>query len=299
MKRKQLVGLEPSQYEHDFDREALNALKKLKGFDTVMKFFLDWAYVKWNIIAYQGSNFQITMDSCPELYRLMKEAQKILDVDLLPQLYTKWDYSINGFTTGWKDSTLMVLNSGTVDLLEDDELLYVVGHEFGHIKSGHVVYHMMANMFGSFVSQIPGMELLSGPIYYALMYWSRMSEFTADRAGLLTTQNIDACITAIMKGSGVPLHHHGKMMKESFLKQARDFSESFKGVGSSLMKTAMIAGSTHPWGVMRASELLKWYESGEYEKVLNHAASVATQCPRCKKTLKKDTKVCPYCGTTL
>lgn len=297
MERKKLIGLQTDTYEHPFDREALSYLKKLKGFDKVMSFFLNWTQVKWDVVALQGSNFQVTSESCPELFKIAKDVQKTLDVDLMPLLYIEWDYSINGYTTGWEGSTLMVLNSGTVDLLNDSQLRYIVGHEFGHIKSGHVIYHALARVFGQFMSMVPGLGKLGLPIYYALQYWSRMSELSADRAGLLATQNIDACIEAMMKMAGVPLKEHDKLAKETFLRQARNFSESMNNLGGKAIKTAMIAGSSHPWMVMRASELLKWYESGEYENVLSAVNSNVCVNHRCGEALPAGTEVCPYCGT--
>lgn len=297
MERKKLIGLQTSAYEHPFDREALKQLKKLKGFDSVMSFFLNWTQIKWDIVALQGSNFQVTRESCPELYKLAKDVQKTLDVDLMPLLYTEWSYDINGYTTGWDDSTLMVLNSGTVDLLNDSQLRYVVGHEFGHIKSGHVIYHALARVFGQMMTMVPGLGNLGLPLYYALQYWSRMSEFSADRAGLLATQDIDACIEAMMKMAGVPLKEHEKIAKETFLRQAREFTESMNGLGGKAIKAAMIAGSSHPWVVMRASELLKWYESGEYDKVLSGVKTNVCVNRRCGEVLPEGTEVCPYCGT--
>ena len=146
MERVHLINLAPQTYEHSFDKAALNTLRNLPGFDTVTNFILNWAAVKWNLVAMQGSNFHVTRESCPELYKQIKEDAAVLGVVDFPEIYTEWGYAVNGYTTGNKDKTMLVLNSGAVDLLTDSQLNYVIGHELGHIKSGHVLYHLMAQL---------------------------------------------------------------------------------------------------------------------------------------------------------
>ncbi len=293
-KKKILFGLDPKSYEHEFDKAALKAMKALPGFDTVVNFFLNWTYIKWHVIELQGSNFLVTRESCPELYDLVRDVADTLDLRPLPRFYTQWGYNINGYTTGYKEDTLLVLNSGAVDLLSEDELRYVVGHEGGHIRSAHTIYHVMGQLFNSAIGQIPIVGSLATPIYYALLYWIRMSEFTADRAGLLACQNIDAAISAIIKMSGLPQRYFENMNKEAFIKQATEFRQSFCGFTDKAIKTLTIAGSSHPWTVLRAAELLAWYESGEYQKVLDSVSS--RECSVCHSQIPARSTKCPYCG---
>lgn len=297
LSKKILFGLDSKLYEHNFDRKALVALRAVPGFDKVVNWFLNWTYIKWHVIELQGSNFLVTRESCPELYELVHDVADTLDVRPLPRFYTQWGYDINGYTTGYKEDTILVLNSGTVDLLTDDELRYVAGHEMGHVKSGHVLYHTMGNLFNVAISQIPLVSAITKPVYYALMYWIRMSEFTADRAGLLACQDIDAAVNAIIKMSGLPLKYFERMDKEAFIKQATEFKESFKGFADTAIKTLTIAGSSHPWTVLRAAELLKWYESGEYQKILDGIENVV--CPECNMQIPAGSVQCPYCGSKL
>lgn len=295
--KKILFGLNSKLYEHNFDKKALAALKAVPGFDQVVNWFLNWTYIKWHVIELQGSNFLVTRESCPELYELVHDVADTLDVRPLPRFYTQWGYDINGYTTGYKEDTILVLNSGTVDLLTDEELRYVAGHEMGHVKSGHVLYHTMGELFNVAISQIPLVSTMTKPIYYALMYWIRMSEFTADRAGLMACQNIDAAINAIIKMSGLPLKYFEKMDSDAFIKQATEFKDSFKGLADTTIKTLTIAGSSHPWTVLRAAELLKWYESGEYQKILDGIGNLV--CPECNMQIPAGVKQCPYCGSKI
>ena len=291
MEKRNLVGLDPTSYEHPFDRAALKALKAIPALDKVTNFVLNWAYIKWHLVELQGSNFRVTRDSCPELYKLTRTVSKRIDVRDFPKIYTQWGYFINAYTAGYDNDVLLVIYSGAVDLLNEDELTYVIGHEMGHIKSGHNLYHYMASIVGSAAAFIPGGQGFIAPIYAALKYWDRMSEFTADRAGLLACQDIDVALNAIIKMSGMPMKYFEHMNRDMFLEQAKEFEERFSGIADQAIKAISIIDESHPWTVMRAAELIKWYESGDYQSLLN-----TVSMHECGNWVPSDSKVCPFCG---
>ena len=293
---KKLVGLKSETYEHPFDREALNKLKKIPGVDTITNFLLNWTYVNWHLIELQGSHFRITHESCPELYSLIKEVEETLDITDRPKIYTKWGYNINGYTTGTKDNTLMMLNSGSIDLLSESQLKYIIGHEMGHIKSNHVLYHMMAEFLPTIVNLIPGGNILVAPIQLALLYWQRMSELTADRAGLLACQDKEATLEAIVKMAGLPQKYFDNINEDAFLKQAEEFEKLHEGFINGAMANLTIMTSSHPWTVFRAAELVKWINSGAYDSVLSGLNT--KRCIVCETVVATDTSVCPVCGST-
>lgn len=299
MGKKQLLGLSPREYEHPFDKEALARLEKIPGLGTVTNAFLNWTYVKWHFIELQGSNFKITEESCPELYHLVKEVESTLDISDTPEVYTQWGYSVNGYTTGTKGNTIMVLNSGSVDLLSSEQLRFVIGHEMGHIKSNHILYHMMAQFFPMLASLAPVVGGFVGTtLEFVLMYWSRMSEFTADRAGLLACQDKDAALSAIVKMAGLPLKYFENINKESFLEQAKEFERMHKNFLSGTMQNLSILTSSHPWTVYRAAELIKWVNSGEYDRILSKTTANTKRCCVCGHVVPLDVDVCPYDGSS-
>ena len=124
----------------------------------------------------------------------------------------------------------------------------------------------MAQVVNFFIDAIPGGTIVAGGLQFALYYWYRMSEFTADRAGLMCCQNPDAMMSAFIKMAGLPLNEFNNIRTETFIQQARDFKMlDYEGMNK-VVKFLSIADETHPWTVMRASELLKWIDSGEYNK---------------------------------
>ena len=293
---KKLLELDSRVYEHPVDRAAMKKLEKLPGFDKLTNFVMNWAYVKWQLIDLRGSNFRVTEQSCPELYNQVKDIAAVLDVRDFPEIYTEWGYYVNAYTSGYKEDTLLTIYSGAVDLLTKEQLDYVIGHEFGHIKSKHLLYHMMAEMFAVFANQLPIASELILPLRIALTYGHRMSEFTADRAGLLACQDIDAAINTEIITAGVPKKYFGSVDRNAFLEQAKEFEYLLTGA-ESVIKNISVLDNTHPWTVLRAAELIKWYESGEYDRIISQYAAI--NCPHCNFEIPGNRDECPICGRFL
>lgn len=266
--KKILTGLNQDLYEHPFDREALDKLEAIPFLTTAMEWVTSNTIERIYTVQYTGSNIKVTKDSYPQIYEYLEYACKILDIKNIPDLYIEWNYGINACTVG-AEHPIIIINSGLVDLCDDDEIMFIIGHELGHIKSNHMLYHMMAQIIDSVIDAIPGASLVAGGLQYALYYWNRMSEFSADRAGLLCCQNRDAAIRAFIKMAGLPQSQFANMDCDAFIRQARDFKMLDMDGVNKVFKLLAIADSSHPWTVMRAAELLNWMDSGEYRSRLD------------------------------
>ena len=254
--KKILKGLSHEQYEHPFDQKALAALEATPGLGAAGKFFTKHTVERFQTILHTGSSIKVTNYNYPKIYEYLQYACQILDV-AVPDLYVQWGYEINAQTTG-AEHPLIILNSGLIDLCDDDEIMFIIGHELGHIKSNHMLYHMLAQTINIIIEAIPGGNIVAAPLQYALYYWDRMSEFTADRAGLLCCQNKDAAIRAFMKMGGLPIKEYNNLNYQTFIQQAADFkSLDYDGLNK-IVKYITIAEQSHPWTVMRAAELMNW-----------------------------------------
>lgn len=263
-----LTGLEHSQYEHPFDKKALENLESSTLLTKLFKYLTKHTVERIYTVQYTGSNLKVTKDNYPQIHHYLEEACQILDLQKIPDLYIDWSYSINACTVG-AENPIIILNSGLIDLCNDEEIMFIIGHEVGHIKSNHMLYHMMAQVINYVIDMLPGGSIFAGGFQYLLYYWYRMSEFTADRAGLLCCQNQDAMIRAFIKMAGLPLQEFDNIQTNTFLQQSRDFQMLDYDGMNKVVKFLSIADSTHPWTVMRSSELLKWIDAGEYDKFVN------------------------------
>ena len=309
VERRKLTGLRPQSYEHPSDMRALNVLENTPGLGMLIKKCNEFGLERFLRIQYTGSNLCVNADNFPEIYEKVDEACKILDMPIRPDVYITAEGNINAIVAGTQHP-LLVLTSSAIDQLTDDELLFVIGHEIGHMKSGHILYYQMAQYFHVIAAMIDKVTLglgavLSTPIQIALLNWKRTSEFTSDRAGLLVCQDPNVAIGAMIKLAGLPKKYFGKFNADDFNPQAKDCSGMDESRLDWIAKAVSIMGQSHPWTVMRANEFLRWIDSGEYDRVLKmpHEAPALPPpipavkfCVNCGGGLSGSEVFCPGCG---
>ncbi|MDY4576059.1 MAG: M48 family metallopeptidase [Intestinibacter sp.] len=307
--KKNLVGLKSREYEHIDDARALENFRNNKNIEKVVRLYIEYDIERISKIQYTGSNILVTQENIPYLYDALCKVCEILDVKKIPKLYVKQGF-INACTIGCNDP-IIVVDSACLSLLDYDELLFILGHEVGHIKSEHVLYHNISQFLPIIASIVGNVTLGLGELALQgvslLMYnWYRKSEFTADRAGLLACQNIDAAISTMTKLAGFPYNFYDSINSEMILKQATDFEELDNSKYNKIMKYLSIMNSDHPWTVLRAKELKSWYDNGEYKRILNRNGNnqitsnqinyVQKFCTQCGSKLKPTAKFCTFCG---
>ena len=266
-----LRGLDPREYEHPLDKKALDALEGTPGLELLVKKSNQYGIERVMRVQYTGSNIKVYKANFPQLYQALETVCNVLDVHPVPDLYIELGF-INGLTTG-VEKPIIVLTSGCVGLLSHDELLFILGHEVGHIKSQHILYHQMAlalPIIGGFVGELTlGLgKIVVDALLLPLLNWYRKSEFTADRAGLLACQNADAATTAMMKMAGAPPSYYRSLKPSDFEKQAKEFEGFDIDKLDKIAKYVSVMYQDHPWTVMRGHELYRWIESGEYDQIL-------------------------------
>jgi Zn-dependent protease with chaperone function len=308
--RQKLTGLRPQTYEHPADRQALDILQGTTGLETLVRKCNEYGLERLLRVQYTGSYLRVTADSFPDIHAKVLAAAEIIDLPIVPDVYLQPLGELNALTAG-VEKPILVLSASAVDALTQDELDFVIAHELGHIKSGHVLYHQIATFMPVIGDMIGAAtlglgSLLSAPLQMALLRWQRMSEFTADRAGLLGCQDVTAAIGAMMKVAGLPQRFHGAVNSEDFIAQAREFEALGEDWINWTAKLLTGMGQTHPWTVMRAHEFLNWIDAGDYDRVLalprtevsvEPGSSAARFCTQCGRALSGTEQFCPGCGT--
>jgi Zn-dependent protease with chaperone function len=264
--RKILTQIAPVTWEHPADRAALQTLRSVPGFDEVVKKIVGFFGERGFRLLFQANAVRVGPTQFPRLNALYTDVLTSMDWQVRPELFVSQTPFVNAGAYGM-DRPFIVINSGAMNLLDDDEMRTLLGHELGHVMSGHALYHTILILI-VFVGLnfLPFLtSLVLAPIRYALLEWARKSELSADRAGLLAAQDPRASMRMFLKMAG------GGDMKEmdleTFLQQAKEYEET-GGAIDRIFKILNTLEQSHPFNTLRAAELERWIAAGSYEKVL-------------------------------
>jgi len=265
--RKILTAIAPVSWEHPADRAALQGLRAVPGFDTAVKKILAFIGGEQGVrLIFQANAVKVGPKQFPRLHSMLDEVKTTLDWEKDVELYVSQTPIANAMAVGF-DEPFIVIHSGTMSLLNDDEQRVVLGHELGHVMSGHALYHTILYLIVLFgFANLPflaGIALL--PIRLALMEWYRKSELSADRAGLLACQSREDSLRLNMKFAGGG--DTSAMDLDVYMEQAKEYAEG-GGPLDTIYKILNTLDLDHPFSSMRAAELQKWIDKGEYDKIV-------------------------------
>ncbi len=266
--RREFPGISTRAWEHPADRTALVMLRSLSGFDSVLRMLSGLLRERQHRLLYLATAVRVDERQFRTLHELRADCVRILDAPVTPEMFVIQDPAANAFTVGM-DAPFIVLTTGLVDLFDIEELRFAIGHELGHAMSGHAVYRTMLmhllRLAGS-IGWMPVGGWALRAIVAALMEWSRKSELSGDRAGLLCGQDVEASVRVHMKQAG------GAMVREmnhaAFLEQADDYDRT-GDLRDGVLKLLNLELQSHPFSVLRAAELRRWIASGEYDRILD------------------------------
>lgn len=178
------------------------------------------------------------------------------DMDMkVPNMYVlESSGMLNAFATRFFGKNMVVIYSELFDLSEEgkeDELMFVLAHEFAHIKRRHVLVHMLV---------LPAMFIpLLGEAYM------RACEYTCDRYAAFYVQNIEASKQALtMLAIGKKLAP--KVNQDAFVNQISEESGFFAWLSEKL--------STHPHLPKRLNALDNWSFPEEKELIKEKKTTV-------------------------
>lgn len=264
--RVRLTGISSRAYEHPADRSALVALRKLSGFDTLLKRLFGLFNERAFRLTYLGSSVRVSERQFPHIHEMVRDGAYILDLPEVPECYVMQTPLVNAMALG-RDKPFIVINTGMVELLDAEELRAVIGHELGHILSGHAVYRTMLVILLRLAARAAFLPIALAltAIIWGLEEWFRKSELSCDRAGLLAGQDLDASRRVLMKlAGGAQL---SELNPDAFREQAHEY-DAVPDLRDSVLKILQLQGTTHPFAVVRFAELDYWATHGDYERIL-------------------------------
>jgi Zn-dependent protease with chaperone function len=266
--RVRFPEISPRAYEHPADKGALAGLRAVPGVSEVLRAAAGLFSERGERLMALASAIRVGERQYPTLDRLRLECAATLDLPALPNLYVVRSADANAFAIGM-DQPFIVLTTDLVEALDTEALRFVIGHEMGHILSGHAVLRTLLIrliQLQASMSLVPIGALGLRAVIAALREWFRKAELTCDRAGLLCGQDAQAALrTHIYLAGGTDL---AEIDIPSFLRQAEEY-EQIEDIRDSIHKFRNVELMTHPLAVVRAAQLQRWAATADYRRILS------------------------------
>lgn len=281
--RKRFEGITSDAFVTEADRKALHALERVPLLPSVLRKFHDLGVDRWFYCMNMASAVRCGPKQYPTLYGMFQESCSILDMPE-PELYVSGNPFPNAFAGG-VERPFVTVRSSMINTLSDEGLFHLIGHELGHIKSGHMLYHTVGRILVPLIQSLGRRLPILGDaaaigLVFAFYEWMRQSEISCDRAGLIVSQDLETSLRAMLALAAGENRMSGEMSLEAFMEQARTYKEApgLDQLGKIFLYFTMTWSYSHPQPVHRAQLLEKWYEKGYFDRLLrgHYDASAVT-----------------------
>lgn len=151
----------------------------------------------------EGHSLKVEKELLPDFYNLCHEVKDKLGFTEKVDFYITGDSSVNAFSVAAEDENepnIVNVNSALFDLMNTDELKFVIGHELGHLANKDTQLARLINFVFPPTASVPI------TLQYKIRLHQQLAELVADRYGYIATENLDVCVTAFFKmASGLDL----------------------------------------------------------------------------------------------
>ena len=185
-----------SDYEDPSEGKLRAVLPLVWPWPQLTRLFIEHLGEPWLSGKLSGQGARAGPRQLEEVHRLSSQAAERLGVPL-PEVFVKRSTAIEMTLLGTGGRSILVVTSAQLELAEVDELFYLIGRQMGHLKSGHVValtlLQWMKDAIGS------NLKNLAIPALLMAYRWQRAATFTADRAGLIVSQDLEGACRALLR----------------------------------------------------------------------------------------------------
>lgn len=256
-----LYGLRVRDFAHPDDLVAMKALKKSAALNKLISFVEDKSTRVILQTQTLGNCVRISAQSNERLYRIVRETCDVLGYNQMPEIYTFRSYNSDVIPHG-VNHPVIVVPDFVVNAFDDSLLQFTVGRAVTRLMSEHLKLYVAANAINR-ITDYEG-SIVSDTIKVPLANWMRKSELTADRGGLLATQDFHSAMKFLMIKAGMPFSQVENVDERDYIDTCMSDS---KLVNAS--KKLQTLSNYQGWANDRVIELYLWYAKGAYDELLD------------------------------
>jgi Zn-dependent protease with chaperone function len=259
------TGISPKAYEHPADRAATAALQSIPMLNTLVRKLIEWGYERAVRQTYMANAVKVGENQLPELWASHLAVCRILDVSPVPDLYVTRPVLGIAMAVG-VENPMVVVDAGALGRLGPGEQRAVLAHELGHILSDHMVYRTALAILLMVGGMLPFLFALPyRAVRYVLLEWFRASELSCDRAAAIAVRDPQIVCRLLMVLSGGM--SADQLNLDAFMTQCRDYDD-WDDPSDRMRRFFSEINATYPHSVKRVSEVMKWVQSGEYDRII-------------------------------
>ncbi len=232
--------------------------------DTVVRKLIEWRYERALRQIYLGNSIKVGENQLPELWA---SHPACAGSSTCPRSTTCTSpRPVPGMAQAiGSGKPMIVIDSMVLQRLGPGEQRVVLAHELGHILSDHVVYVTALNIL---LAVSMGCRSSSDSLprgRAVLLEWYRATELSCDRAATLAVRDPQiVCRTLMVTAGGLPA---SELNLDAFMTQAIEY-ESWDDPSDRVRRFFNEIGQTHTYAVRRVCEVMKWVQSGEYDRII-------------------------------
>ena len=256
--KKSRRHLKPSiALEKQLSKQIYNALQGAAVEAVLKKIQTSSADTYWRS-SMEGHSLKVQEDLLPDFYRLCHDVKKKLRFEEPVDFYITGDSSVNAFSVaaeGKGEPNIVNVNSALFDLMTEEELRFVIGHELGHLINKDTKLNRLVRFV------FPPEAAVPVSLQYKIRLHDQLAELVADRYGYMATDDLGVCVTAFFKlASGLDLVKMNVSLDALIADNNRRLNYFLKDKG--------ISRATHPVNPIRV-QALNLFSTMETQQDLN------------------------------
>lgn len=197
---------------------------------------------------------RVTAQSAPQLTALVRQSFSRIQPGPV-DLFVVPAQVMNAYTFGLSNPKVVVLFSEVLNVMDEDEIRFVVGHELGHVSLGHTWLNTLLGGMAGIPAPFGAAILLTA----GFLWWNRACEYSADRAGMLACGKPAKAISALVKLAAGPGQHNSAELARVY-QMVDDEDEN-------LLSLLGETFSSHPMIIKRINQIKTYAASAGYQQL--------------------------------